>query len=204
MQTFFSPGGNKGIGTTSKRTQNGLGTRKINSELVFKYSNKAETQGAEGGGKFAKMRDLKHCHRDLMRAFGWPEKAPKIKWIEVPSENGVKPHPVLCPIDVLEMLLKSNKPRFDLNVRGAAGDIPTFWDALKDHVVYTKIREHVDTIFSLILTMHGDGAPTNKVESLFTISWSSATGHGNTKDTRFVFAVAEKSDLVELILEKCT
>ena len=63
------------------------------------------------------------------------------------------------------------------------------------NVIWTSNVDRQDRESVIPCTIHGDGAPTNKVESLFTISWSSLLGEGPTKDTRRVFTVVQKSDM---------
>jgi hypothetical protein len=50
--------------------------------------------------------------------------------------------------------------------------------------------------------IHGDGAPTNKIDGLFTISWSSQTAVGPTIKTKLIFTVVRKSDMEDGTLEK--
>ena len=68
---------------------------------------------------------------------------------------------------------------------------------MRDHVVYQNIKDVVDVSKTVALAIHGDGAPTTKIDGLFTISWASvhAVASGSVKETRNVFATVRKSDL---------
>jgi hypothetical protein len=85
------------------------------------------------------------------------------------------------------------------------GEIPFFWKNMQaGHCpFYDDISHLIDSDRTCALGMHGDGAPTTKVEGLFTIAWNSlhAKPSSATKDSRFVFTVVKKSDVSNGVLK---
>ena len=80
---------------------------------------------------------------------------------------------------------------------GPAGAREAYWKGMKGHVVYQRIAHLIDPTKHLALGFHGDGAPTSKTQSLFTISFNSLTGQGSTRKTRLVYTVVRKENLCE-------
>ena len=87
------------------------------SNKVLEYAIGASSQGACGLESFAASTN-RNAHRRVVAALGYPEKAPKISWIEIPvAGGGVKPQPILCPIDTLEALL-TDPEKFEIGPLG--------------------------------------------------------------------------------------
>ena len=142
--------------------------------------------------------------RDVKSAIGWPKDAPEIEWLTVPCPKaGTRSHPILCPIAMLERVYADRK-RFQEHVVGDAGTVKRLWDGLKAKrdVLYQDNRDRIgDTSRCLIFGFHGDGAPTNKVDGLYTISYGSLTGKGSTKDVRFPFTVLRSSEETKEVMD---
>ena len=107
----------------------------------------------------------------------------------------MKPHPIICPIRLFENIIENDEQRFKKTLLGPEGDVADFWYHMRGHVLYSKNADRIDPVKSLACGMHGDGAPTTKVDGLFTISWNSLHGEGSTQETRQVFTVMKKSEM---------
>ena len=167
---------------------------KISSATVVEYAAKAAEQGASSASSLAG--NPANAHRDLVRAIGYPTSAPEIDWIEIPDKSGhMVAHPVVCPLKWLEKLLFHDEARFNRVLRGTPSEVEGFWRHLSGHIIRTSNESRLDVERSIPCSIHGDGAPTTRVEGLFTISWSSMVGQGSTKDTRHVFTVIQKSSI---------
>jgi len=165
---------------------------KISSKTVLEYATKAAQQGAESASTLGG--DIRNAHRHLVKAIGYPKSAPDIEWIELPTKDGrCIPHPIVCPLKWFEKMVAHDPSKFRDSVLGHDGDVAEFWTHMRDHVIATSNRDRINEKKSIPCSIHGDGAPTNKVEGLFAISWSSMLGRGVTKDTRHVFSVVPKS-----------
>jgi hypothetical protein len=165
---------------------------KISSKTVVEYAMKASHQGAAGADALAG--DSRNAHRHLLSAIGYPAAAPEIDWIEVPDKHGrLQAHPIICPLKWFEKVAADCQSRFEKVLLGSQRDVDEFWQQLQGHVIYEKNIERIDVHKSIPCTLHGDGAPTTKVDGLFSISWSSLLGTGTTIETRHVFTVLQKS-----------
>ena len=107
----------------------------------------------------------------------------------------------MCPISCIEKIVQQDEARFNKTIRGEEGEAAAYWYGIRHHIIYKAIEVKVDPEHTLGLGLHGDGAPTNKTQSLFTIAWNSIHGRGTTRETRYVFTVVKKSDLVDGTLE---
>ncbi len=67
------------------------------SDKVLEHAAGASSQGARGLESFAG--GCRNAHRKVVAALGYPEKAPKFSWIDIPvAGGGVQPQPILCQI----------------------------------------------------------------------------------------------------------
>lgn len=163
------------------------------SNKVLEYAAGAAQQGARGLASF--IGGDNNAHRKVVAALGYPEKAPRISWIELPvAGGGLKPHPILCPIDTLEALLK-DPDKFEKHMRGEDFNVQDLWYGLRATTVFAANEMHINTSRSLAITIHGDGAPTTKADGLFTISWSSLHASGSTRHTKNIFTVVTKKNI---------
>ena len=160
------------------------------SNKVLEYAAGASQQGARGLESFAG--GAHNAHRRVVAALGYPEKAPRLSWIEIPvSGGGVKPQPILCPIDTLEALLK-DPDKFQKHLRGEDLNVQDLWYNIRGTKVFAANEMYINASRSLAITIHGDGAPTTKADGLFTISWSSLHASGSTRHTKNIFTVVRK------------
>jgi hypothetical protein len=90
-------------------------------------------------------------------------------------------------------MISDNPTRFKKSVVGEPGNVEHFWHNMRHHVLYLENKDLIDVKRSFAVKIHGDAAPTTKVDGLMTISWSSCHGQGSTRETRNVFAVLPKS-----------
>ena len=175
------------------------GSGDFSAPLVKEVSRAAQGQGAHSVGRFAGSGGsdyAKNAHRDLLAAVGYPQNAPPITWLEIEMADGsYLSHPIVSPIDTIETLLK-NDHMFISHLRGAEGDSAAFIEGIKEHPIFESIAAHVtDANKSLICGLHGDGAPTTKVEGLFTLSWNSYHVSGNSSQTRNVYTVIRTTSM---------
>ena len=67
---------------------------------LLNMSTHAAQQGAQSLGKMKREKEVpQNASRDALRAIGWPSRAPKLKYIELPFVDGKKQHPVFDPAD---------------------------------------------------------------------------------------------------------
>ena len=168
---------------------------KFTATEVMELADTAARQGCQDLGALD-TGDVRNAHRRVMRHLGCPRFAPAIEWIEVPLADGsLHPHPIICPIALVESMQNNDPARFEATIKGADGEIGKFWNGLRGHVVFEQSKECIDIGRSVPVGIHGDGAPTTKVDGLFSISWNSILGKGSTEMTRQVFSVVKKSEL---------
>lgn len=173
----------------------------MSSNRVLELSLAASNQGAHGVIRAKATWDEKHAHRDLLAAIGWPDKAPEIRWIEIPvGHKGEKrPHPVICPIETFRKIFCDFPKRWAKVLRGEAGACKAFWQSIQHHPIVAKHPVLSTLLFdkTLALGVHADAAPITKHESLHTIAWNSLHGSGTTMDTRLMFTCIKKSEMGE-------
>jgi len=104
---------------------------------------------------------------------------------------------IVDPIDTFERLVSQGGDRFQRCLAGPPAAIPSYWRGMKGHILFEKIAGQVDVEKTIALALHGDGAPTTRVEGLFTVSWGSmhAMTSGTIEESRHIFAIVRKSDL---------
>ena len=170
---------------------------KLTSEQVLELAYKAARQGASGVGKLDKNPGPKNACRALLDALPRPDSAPSIDFIDIPGPDGVRAHPILCPIKTLERLWKFDRQRFNQVVTGPAGYRKAYWKGIQHTALFQRISHHICTAKHNALGFHGDGAPTSKTKNLFTIAFFSLHGVGTTRETRLVYTVADKNNLVD-------
>ena len=162
---------------------------KTSAKDVLEYALAAHAQGCPGLGKLAN-KDVHNAARNIVTTVGYPKKAPKISWIQMPCKDGsVRELPIICPIDQVEALLAKNPKRFEKHVKGNDGEIQEFWLNIRNTPMYKHNRAVIDINKTIAVKLHGDKAPTTKVDGCMTLSWSTMHGTGNTRDTRMVFAI---------------
>ena len=162
---------------------------KTSAKDVLEYALAAHAQGCPGLGKLAN-KDVHNAARNIVTTVGYPKKAPKISWIQMPCKDGsVRELPIICPIDQVEALLAKNPKRFEKHVKGNDCEIKEFWLNIRNTPMYKHNRAVIDINKTIAVKLHGDKAPTTKVDGCMTLSWSTMHGTGNTRDTRMVFAI---------------
>ena len=138
--------------------------------------------------------------RKMKRAVGYPKTATPITYIDIPTASGGKSHPILDPSDQFSRAVKDTK-MFKRKLAGGADEIPIFWNGVKHHPLYLEIAPQINLEKSFPFWIHGDGAPTNKVDGLFTVSFGSMLARGATAKSRFIFTVVRESDITDGTLE---
>ena len=167
------------------------------SQRLLEYAAAAEEQGARGAG-IGNWETPKNCHRTVVRAIGYPDDAPPISWMEITGKKGGKvQQAIVDPIDTFERLVAAGGEKFERRLSGPPAAIAAYWCGMREHILYRAIRDRIDVEKTVALTLHGDGAPTTKIDGLFTVSWASihVVGSGTIPETRNVFAIVRKSDL---------
>ena len=108
----------------------------------------------------------------------------------------------LLPHKLFSVLFHSLPSAFESSVLGGtAGNVPTFWAAMKDHPVLAsrpelQARPDLDKVIPIAL--HGDGVAYQQVraaggKSLDVLSWSSLLSRGPTKTNSFLMFLIVKS-----------
>ena len=140
----------------------------------------------------------------MKRAVGYPPNATPISYIEIPTKSAgtgfLKPHPILCPIDSFERAIRDEERRFKY-LTADVDEIPQFWNGIRNSTLFREISAHINPLKSYPCWVHGDGAPTNKVDGLFSISWGSVLARGPTATSRFLYTVIRESDLNDETLD---
>ena len=191
------------------------------SAKVGKYSNSAFLDGqGQAGNPYVKksLRDgdgsdvqvrgksadsIATRFRDVKRATGHPHLAPPIDWMEIPSggaAGSTAPHPYLDPILYLEGMYQHSLDEWQRFVVGEPGQIEAIWRNLiaKGDPLWVGNQDAIiDPMRTLIFSLHGDGAPTHKTDGVFTFSFGSVTGRGQTREIRQLFTVIRKSCIAD-------
>ena len=89
---------------------------------------------------------------------------------------------------------------------GLDGAAAQFWESIKDSEFMTNHpflpRAHWNKIIPL--GMHGDGGAFNAQDSLYVLSWNSLVGSGSTLQSKFLFSIVRKQDMVADTLDTLT
>jgi hypothetical protein len=176
------------------------GKGELKSTQVQRLARSASQQQALGVGRLAQNSSPKHACRDLQRALGWPPGCPDFEWIDLPVGDDVSggfmhPHPIICPISMLEKALSHDEDRFRRLCAGDPAENAAYWYNMRNHVTYTRIQQYIDPQHTQPVSVHGDGAPTNKTDGIFTIQWSIDTVAGTTLEKTNIFTVVQKQFL---------
>ena len=146
-----------------------------------------------------------NLHRDLVSLFGMPEEAAPIRWYEIPTKKGPKtPHPFLLPSEFLRNLyMHSRSNHWQTILGGADGAAERHWlswahtDFVRKHPRITESRFP----FIIPIGMHGDGGAFSNQETINVFSWNSLLGCGDTSQTRFLFTLVKKSDIIDATMQ---
>lgn len=175
----------------------------ISSVQVQRYAESAMRAGAEGMERMARIGSYgehgQNLYRDLCNLFGHPVGAPPIDWVEVPTTAGRKtPVPFIFPHKFFQRLYAERGDLWIDRIIGGAGACSEFWEGMAD-TEFVKRHPHLpmharDRIVPL--GFHGDGGAFCAHDSLYGLSWNSLVCRGSTIQTRFLFSVMRKSDMV--------
>ena len=171
---------------------------------ALKYARDAKASGATDMGPMAETTTGTNNFRKMKRAVGYPKGATPKTYVDVAKgSNGfLTPHPILDPVDAFTRAIKNEERRFHRFAKDLDSEVPAFWAGVNDSPLYTAVAADIDTNKSIPGWIHGDGAPTNKVDGLFTISWGCVLARGSTATSRFIYTVVKESDIVDGALEK--
>ena len=171
----------------------------------LKYAKDAKASGAVNLGAMAEGSSKSNRFRKMKRAVGWPPAATPISYIEIPTKSAgpgfLNPHPILCPIDSFERAMADSERRIKYLCNDLR-EIPTFWDNMENTDLFRTISGNIDREKTFPFFVHGDGAPTNKVDGLFTISIGSLLARGPTKSTRFIYTCIREADITDETLNE--
>ena len=169
---------------------------------VLQYARDAKLSGAANLGSLAEETTGKNNFRKMKRAAG-PTAIPRT-YIEIPKgESGfLYPHPVNDPVDAFCRAIKDDEKKLHRFGADLDQQVPDFWENISGTDLFTAIAANVDVSASLPGWIHGDGAPTNKVDGLFTISWGCTLARGPTATSRFIYTVCKESLITDGTLER--
>ena len=185
---------------------------KLTSEAVQSLASSARLLvGHEGNEDLDRLgrigssgKNPQHLFRDLCKLFGEPFGSPGMDWIEIPLKGNRKAaHPVYCPHKFFQSVAANRPDIFRKRITGVDGAAHQFWTSIahSDFVLNHPFlpSSHYDKIIPL--GFHGDGGSFNSQDSLFALSWNSLLGTGKTMDSKFLFTVVRKSEMVEDTLD---
>ena len=179
------------------------GTGELSSATVQSLAHDAATQGTPGIDNIAASGTYgahpQNLFRDLLKLFGSPVGAPMIDWIEIPLKSGRKiSHPFILPHRFFQSLAHDRPDLWRQRVVGSTGAARQFWESMRE-TPFVKNHPHLPEeawATTIPIGMHGDGGAFNKHDGLFTFNWNSLLATGTTCQTRFVFTVVRKSEMV--------
>ena len=180
-----------------------MGKGKLTSEAVQSLANNAKSIGGKGLESLSAVgshgKYLGNLYRDLCSMFGTPIGSPPLDWVEIPTRAGPRtPHPIFLPHKFFQSLSANRQDVWKSRILGPAGGAKHFWDSIatSEFVVNHPFlpREQWDTIIPL--GFHGDGGAFNKQESLYIFSWNSLLVHGTTMETKCLFSVIKRSEMI--------
>ena len=117
----------------------------------------------------------------------------------VASERGSEtPHPVIWPHRFFQTLSKFQPDIWKTRVTGSRGAAQQFWESMRDSEFVKQHPFLPPASWGSIIPLgfHGDGGAFNKQDSLYTLAWNSLLAEGATIQTKFLFTVVKKSDMV--------
>jgi hypothetical protein len=169
---------------------------------VLQYARDAKLSGAANLGSLAEETTGKNNFRKMKRAAG-PTAIPRT-YIEIPKGGSgfLYPHPVNDPVDAFCRAIKDDEKKLHRFGADLDQQVPDFWENISGADLFTAIAANVDVSASLPGWIHGDGAPTNKVDGLFTISWGCTLARGPTATSRFIYTVRKESLITDGTLER--
>lgn len=178
---------------------------KLTSTQLQTLAQKALDQGLPNAEQLAKVgthgKYKGNIHRDLVSLFGVPSDAPSIRWYEIPTKRGPKtPHPFLLPTEFLTKLYaQASSHHWQTILGGTQNTAGFFWSSLA-HTDFVKKHPLIsESRFPFIIPvgLHGDGGAFSNQECINVLSWNSLLGCGDTIQTRFLFTLVKKSDVIE-------
>lgn len=181
------------------------GKSKLSSVWIQKLAASAAQSGATGqildrvAATGSDGNHPKNLFRDLKSLFGLPPGCADMDYIEVPTKSGRKtPHPVFWPHKFFASLYKHRQDIWNNRIVGGDGACRQYWESVADTDFVRQHpflpRSHWD--FIIPVGFHGDGGGFNNHDSLYGLAWNSLLAHGQTIQTRFLFTVMRKSDMV--------
>ena len=110
------------------------------SNKVLEYCNAVAPQGADHVIQVSAKWSAKNAHRDLVSVLGWPAKAPEVKWIMIPlgPKKEMRPHPIICPVDVWAKLAAEYPDTWRSRFQGKPGLCGRFWKSSDTHPIVAK------------------------------------------------------------------
>ena len=157
--------------------------------------------GAGAGGVYTG-----NLYRDLKRLFGWPIGAPPIDWIMLPTKTGGPntPWPVIWPHRFFQEVHAKRQDIFTSRIVSAEAACSDFWDSMRHTDFVTNHPFLPEAIWprTVPIGVHGDGGAFSKADSLYCIAWNSLVVIGPTIQTRFIFSIIPKHDLLPNTLDE--
>ena len=181
------------------------GNGQLTSAQVQLLSASAQASGSDGVSRIAAAgcsgKYGGNLFRDVKSAFGWPDGAPPIEYILVPTKsNGRKtPWPVLFPHRFFQEVFRKRPDTWSSRICPCEDACHEFWDSMK---LSPFVQRHPFLNPStwrqtVPIGFHGDGGAFNRNNSLYPLHWNSLIVSGPTIQTRFLFTIIQKSELCE-------
>ena len=167
-------------------------------ELAFAAMPKSEQklEGLASAGSWGKH--PQNVHRSLVSYFGRPAGSPEMVWVDIPTKNGMTPHPFFLPHMWFSSLAEHDPDLFKKAVTGPPGQCQDFWDNMSDtpFMEHHPHLEHDRLAHTIPLGFYGDAGAYSDNNSLYVFTWNSLMGSGQTMAKRFLCTCIKKSDMV--------
>jgi hypothetical protein len=166
-------------------------------QMVVKAA-ESGTPGMEGMAAMGNSgKNTQNLFRAMKNLLGYPEHAPPLSWIEVPTKKGRRtPQPVFWPHDYLRSL---SAEHFGKRLLGPANASLQFWESMRGSPYLDNHPSLPETAWAktIPIGIHGDGGSFSKQDNIYVLSFNSlVANYGPTLDTRLIFTIMRKSDMV--------
>ena len=140
-----------------------------------------------------------NVHRSLVQLFGRPAGCPEMKWVHIPTKQGLVAHPFYLPHMWLSALAAHQPDLFKQAVQGERGGCAEFWEHMRE-TPFMQHHPHLDARRlpqTVPMGFYGDAGAYSDNNSLYVFTWNSLMGSGPTMAKRFLCTCIKKSDMVE-------
>ena len=180
---------------------------KLTTAQVQQAAMSAEQHGCPNINSMASLGNYGSNPGNLFRAMknliGYPTNCAPISYIELPTKRGRRtPHPVLWP----HLYLKNfNTETFNGRLRGHPDASRQFWEHMRgtDFLTLHPNMPEEHWKHTIPIGIHGDGGSFSKQDNVYVLAFNSlVAAFGPTHDTRIVFTLIRKAEMVADTMDK--